>query len=458
MSAVGTAPMLRVAAVWGTTVLQLRTLGRGQSFALGEGSTVPAPEGLELPPMPVRSAQGGGWEIDPRGTLGGLVRLRGRDEDPVALGRAGTGVPIVPGDYGVLQYGLFSIFFQYTSGAQPAKGRTNFELLLTLAVVSSLIFHFGMFGMLGALSTPPSIPKPLELTSPEEFASRFRIRRADIEPPMPTAGDDKGSGVKDPGLHDKKPAGGGQKIRGSEGKLGAKSNRDRTELPGDVKPTTNLGGLSEVLESTTGKEIRSTLETIKSVSDALGGLNAKDIVLGAGPGTSLKGGGPGGGGTAAGVPFGAGNLLTGAGPGAGGGLGTGAGGPGGRGAGGPGRGGTGGGNGPTEAKVTVGAGTPAARGGLSPEQVRRVVMAHAGALRACYESEAQRNPNLKGGVSVAWQIDPAGAVSGAQIKQSSLSNPRVEGCVLRQIKSWKFPTSDAPTTVAEYPFRFGVGG
>ena len=32
-------------------------------------------------------------------------------------------------------------------------------------------------------------------------------------------------------------------------------------------------------------------------------------------------------------------------------------------------------------------------------------MAHAGALRACYESEAQRNPNLKGGISVAWQID-----------------------------------------------------
>lgn len=104
------------------------------------------------------------------------------------------------------------------------------------------------------------------------------------------------------------------------------------------------------------------------------------------------------------------------------------------------------------------AGTPAARGGLSPEQVRRVVMAHAGALRACYETEAQRNPNLKGGISVQWQIDTAGAVAGAQIKQTSLSNPRVEGCVLRQIKGWKFPSADAPTTVAEYPFRFGVGG
>lgn len=108
--------------------------------------------------------------------------------------------------------------------------------------------------------------------------------------------------------------------------------------------------------------------------------------------------------------------------------------------------------------MAVAAATPAAKGGLSPEQVRRVVIKHAGALRACYESEAAKNPSLKGGISVAWQIDPSGSVSGAQLKQSSLSNPRVEGCVLRQIKSWSFPATDSPTTVAEYPFRFGVGG
>ncbi len=463
-AAAAQAPMLRVAAVWGTTVLHLRTLRKGESFTLGDGTIAP-PDNVELPELPVKgSAQG--WEIDPKGTLGGLVRLRGRDEDPVALSQSGTGVPIVPGDYGVLQYGLFSIFFQYTSGAEQAKGRTNFELLLALAVVSSVIFHFGIFGMIGALSTPPAIPKPLELTSPEEFASRFRIKRVEEEPPLPSAGaEDKGSGVKDPGLQDKKPQGGGQKMKGAEGKLGLKGDRDKTELPGEVKPSTNLGGLSEVLESSTGKEIRSTLETIKSVSDALGGLNAKDIVLGGGPGMALKGSGAGGGGTGAGVPFGAGNLATGAGPGAGGGFGMGAGGLGGRGAGGNGRGGAGGGNGaggggagPGEAKVTVGAGTPATKGGLSPEAVRRVVVAHQGALRACYELEAARNPNLKGGISVAWQIEPSGSVSGAQIKSSTLSNPKVEGCVLRQIKSWRFATADAPTNVAEYPFRFGVGG
>ena len=454
------APMMRVAAVWGTTVLELRTLKSGQSFALGEHA-VAGPEGVELPDVPVRSAQGG-WEIDPRGALGGVVRLRGRDEDPVALGRAGAGVAIVPGDYGVLQYGLFSVFFQYSNGVQPAKKRFGLELLPLLAIVSSLILHFGTFGMLGALSTPPVIPKPLELTTSEEFAARFRVKRADLEEPPPlTGGNDKGAGVKDPGLKDKTPQGGGQKMKGAEGKLGLKGDRDKTELPGDVKPATNLGGLSEVLDSTTGKEIRSTLETIKSVSEALGGLSARDIVIGGGTGSGLRGGGAGGGGTGAGVPFGAGNLQTGAGLGAAGGLGAGAGGLGRAGAGGHGRGGAGGAGGagaPGEARVAVAAATPAAKGGLSPEQVRRVVIKHAGALRACYESEAAKNPSLKGGISVAWQIDPSGSVSGAQLKQSSLSNPRVEGCVLRQIKSWSFPATDSPTTVAEYPFRFGVGG
>jgi outer membrane biosynthesis protein TonB len=90
--------------------------------------------------------------------------------------------------------------------------------------------------------------------------------------------------------------------------------------------------------------------------------------------------------------------------------------------------------------------------------VRRVVVAHAGALRACYESEAQRNPGLRGGVTVKWQIDPGGAVGNAAIESSTLSNPRVEGCVLRQVKTWRFPASDASTSVLGYPFKFGVGG
>jgi hypothetical protein len=343
------------------------------------------------------------------------------------------------------------------------------ELLVVLAFLCSGIFHFGIVGLLSTLSTPLPYPKPPELESAEDLALRFKLNKADLEPPPPpTAGEaDKagGSGIKDPGAQDKKAQGGGKKIKGDEGKFGMNQKADHTSLPGEIKPTTHYGGLNEVLEGDTGKEIQNTLKSINSVSAALSGLNSKDLVLGGGPGTGLKGAGGGGGGTGPGVAFGSGTLDTGFGSGMGGGYGAGGGGPGGRGTGGNGRGGTGGGtgtgngtgSGPGESKVAVGGGG-SSKGGLSPEQVHRVVMAHIGAVRACYETEAQRNPGLKGGVTIAWQIDPAGGVTTASVAGTTISNPRVEGCVLRQVQRWRFPASESPTTVTGVPFKFGVGG
>jgi hypothetical protein len=84
-------------------------------------------------------------------------------------------------------------------------------------------------------------------------------------------------------------------------------------------------------------------------------------------------------------------------------------------------------------------------------------MAHLGALRACYESEAERNPGLKGGLTVRWQIAPEGTVSAASLDQTSLGNPRVEGCVVRQVKGWRFPSSSASSDV-RWPFKFGLSG
>ena len=62
-----------------------------------------------------------------------------------------------------------------------------------------------------------------------------------------------------------------------------------------------------------------------------------------------------------------------------------------------------------------------------------------------------------GGVTVAWKIQPDGSVLNANLAGTTMNNPLVEGCVLRQVKTWHFPTSDSPTDVASYPFKFGVG-
>ena len=60
-------------------------------------------------------------------------------------------------------------------------------------------------------------------------------------------------------------------------------------------------------------------------------------------------------------------------------------------------------------------------------------------------------------LSLNWGVYIYG-VNSNQVVQTSLGNARVEGCVVRQVKSWHFPNSDSPTSVASYPFKFGVGG
>jgi hypothetical protein len=483
MSDAASPQVLRVAAAWGTTIVNVQLLEPGRDCILGEtrGSLTSLPEGLGAPGAPLR-AIGSGWELDARGAVSGVLMLRGREEDVHSLAQAAAPVPVVPGDYGLIQYGLFSVFFQYTAPAPPLiQKRYSFlsplsllmrllwvdDPLVGLSLFSSIVLHLGLIGLLIVNWTPEDYRLPPELVSPEDYAARFGLKRVlpEMEPPPANRAQDTGGGkgVKDPGAKDTKKQGGGQKIVGKEGKAGLNGKEDHSQIPGEIAPTTKYGGLSEALADT-GTDIKKTLSEIHTVAEALGGLNSNNIVLGSGPGTALRGTGSGGGGTGAGVMFGSGTLNTGWGQGNGGGFGAGAGGPGGKGGGGFGTGGngngsgggTGNGTGPGEHGVQGGGAGIATHGGLSPEQIRRVVMAHKGALQACYEIEAQKDPTLKGGVTLAWTIDATGAVTSANVSGSTIHNARVEGCVLRQVRAWHFPASDGVSQVG-YPFSFGIG-
>jgi hypothetical protein len=474
------APVLRVAAAWGTTIIGVKLLERGQDCVLGEtaGALSAIPDGVGASNRPLR-AVAGGWELDARGAVSGVVRLRGREENVAGLTSTQAAVPVLPGDHGLIQYGLFSVFFQYTAPA-PALVKRRSGLMLPLAAIgrllslsdplsglslfSSVVLHFGIIGLLIVNWTPPDYRLPPELAGPDDYAERFGLKRLlpEMEPAGPAK--DKGpaapKGPTDRGNKDVKKPGGGQKIQGKEGTAGLNGKEDHNDLPGEIKPTTNYGGLSEALADT-GTEIKKTLSEIQTVADALGGLNSANIVLGSGTGTGLHGAGAGGGGTGAGVMFGSGVLHTGWGAGMGGGFGTGGGhgpgggGAGGNGAGGAGGGGSGGGGGPGEHGLQ-GAAAVAAHGGLSPEQIRRVVLAHRGALQACYEIEAQKDPSLRGGVTASWTIDPSGGVTSAGLAGTTIHNARVEGCVLRQVRTWHFPSSDG-VSQATFPFSFGIG-
>src|SRR6185503_483 len=83
--------------------------------------------------------------------------------------------------------------------------------------------------------------------------------------------------------------------------------------------------------------------------------------------------------------------------------------------------------------------------GLTPQQVSRVVMSRMGAFRACYESAAAADPTLQGSVSINFSVAPGGNVTSASVGGSSLSNPRVSGCMVRIFQRLQFPTADKPT-------------
>ncbi len=450
--------VLRAAAVWGTTVIKARSLVSGESLKFGEDpeAFVAKPDGSPMSDFPLR-AVAAGWELDARGATGGEIVLRGRRESPAALGASGAPIPIVAGDYGVVQYGNFSVFFQFADAVPALKKKRRLDWGFFLSFLFATIAVGGGLALMWAITTPRGIPKPIELTSQADLLAQLNLKPEDIPPPPQVGQQDKGSGVPDPGAKDTKPQGGGKKIKGAEGKLGKQGPEKETKLTGE--PAAGLGGMAEALNSEVGDEVKKTLGTISSVADALGGLRSDSIVLGQGSGTGLRGGGPGGGGTAeGGVPFGSGTLDTGWGPGKGGGFGSGSGGPGGRGLGGPGRGGlgsgegSGSGTGDGERKLAGGGGAKPGQG-LTPEQIRRVVMSRMGAFQACYDIGLDKDPTLHGGVTVAFSVSPGGDVASASVSHSSLGNPRVEGCVLRTFNRLRFPSADKATN-AGFPFVF----
>jgi hypothetical protein len=111
-----------------------------------------------------------------------------------------------------------------------------------------------------------------------------------------------------------------------------------------------------------------------------------------------------------------------------------------------------------EVQAGVETGSPDAEGGLTREQINRVVRAHKAALEYCYTKELQRSPTLAGRVDLFWVIRTNGSVDRTKIADTTLGNRAVEGCLERQIKNWQFPRSDAETIVQKYPFFFKGGG
>lgn len=94
-------------------------------------------------------------------------------------------------------------------------------------------------------------------------------------------------------------------------------------------------------------------------------------------------------------------------------------------------------------------------GGLDKEAIARVIRAQLGQIRYCYERQLSASPDLYGKILIKFTIGAAGSVVAQAIGTTSLNNAMVEGCILRRVAGWQFPTPKGGTNVlVTYPFLF----
>ena len=104
--------------------------------------------------------------------------------------------------------------------------------------------------------------------------------------------------------------------------------------------------------------------------------------------------------------------------------------------------------------ASVREGAPSTSGRLPPEVIQRSVRANMGRFRSCYERGLASNPALEGRVAVKFVIDRSGAVSTAADDGSTLPDPSVVQCIVRQYSSMSFPAPEGGTVTVRYPLDF----
>jgi hypothetical protein len=98
-------------------------------------------------------------------------------------------------------------------------------------------------------------------------------------------------------------------------------------------------------------------------------------------------------------------------------------------------------------------------GGLDRDLIADVINRNMGQVRFCYEQGLQANPGLMGRVAIAWIIGGRGQVKTASVDNTTLNSQMVEECIVRRLRSWKFPMPQAGADVkVTFPFMLRRAG
>ncbi len=99
------------------------------------------------------------------------------------------------------------------------------------------------------------------------------------------------------------------------------------------------------------------------------------------------------------------------------------------------------------------------KGGLGTIIIKRIVRAHIGEVRRCYNRGLLDDPTLAGRVEIQFTIDPRGRVPVAVVASTELADKSVGMCIAKAVKRWKFPRGEGGgTAVVTYPFVLSTDG
>lgn len=97
-------------------------------------------------------------------------------------------------------------------------------------------------------------------------------------------------------------------------------------------------------------------------------------------------------------------------------------------------------------------------GGMSREEVKKIIDQHLDEITRCYETALVANPSLMGRVVFEWKILMSGKVGEVKIKSSTLNSTDIHSCIQSSIKLWEFPQPDGSEVIVSYPFIFDIVG
>jgi len=99
-------------------------------------------------------------------------------------------------------------------------------------------------------------------------------------------------------------------------------------------------------------------------------------------------------------------------------------------------------------------GTASFSGFCKKSDIQKVVSRKSRSIRYCYEKELQRIRGLKGKVKLVWIIGLDGKVESVSVMQDTVHNPRMNACLKRQVKRWRFTKPEGGKCKIAYPFIF----